>query len=371
MRFPARAAALAMLAVLMPAALPAVMMAQSSVEQAVRQLRDRDVPVHEVGCDLQLVGEGDAVRFDGRIACPPVDAGRRVGFLVTLFNPTDRDFPFARINLGCICVRAVCDGDLVPSGGALRFLLDYDLPKTGASRHHQLLVGFSNRENREAGSVIFEGELRGVLGIRSPGVLESTGVLSEWELPVVYSAPVDPGRLEVAMPESLRDLVGSVRVEGENATLVISGPESVLGNTGIAGDVVVRDPLLKVAATIRLTFVRQSVVQFSPQLLRFRREEGREGRYVSRALVRLKQKPVQDGEPESPNTLTGVSFDAGGFDLSIAASQLSGSVHCLNLTLQLEEEQIRSKVREFPVQWTIQTAGGQESFRSIAMLPED
>ena len=303
-----------------------------------------------------------------RIIGDPVQLGTRVRFNFKISNSGSEDFVFDRIDTGCGCLVMTCEKNVIPANGSeiVNAAADYFVQRSHAAEQYGFNVQFMLGKKPNC-SIHFTGQLEGVLSIPQVPTMESTGDFSEWRIPIITTKPVELNRLEIQLSESLKDLVARVEVVDNKGAIVVSGPTISLGLAGIVGEVKVRDPLLAIQASTRVSFLKRPAVRISPLVIRFTKADPEKEIFSANVLIQAVDKKSENGMDKVKNLIQSIECRADEHELQVSKTQINDQLYRVNLTFSPSIGQDLDE-SDFSIEWKVDSLSGVFEFSGIGSV---
>jgi hypothetical protein len=304
--------------------------------------------------------------FGCKLKGKPIPQGETRKYVLRLKNASDQVFEFDQIKVSCSCLKVLCSQTTVKSDESLEMTVEFVARKSRRSEFAFALDLFLRKEL--VGHVHVSGELANTLALNSPGIFESNGPVSSWDIPVVHSAPVDIGRVKVELGETLRDFVAELVQKKGQAVVQISAPETALGIAGVSGHVKIADPTLGVHDLVFVTFTKTPVVRVSPMLARFVEDQNHPGTYKATFLVQDQTiVPSESTDEKSDqqliveNQITSISCTSKVHRVQLEKKRIKDSLFRVNVRVNRSKDDSEWGT-DFDLFWEIKSLNGNLSF---------
>jgi hypothetical protein len=319
----------------------------------------------------------DSDGFSAIIKTKPIMIATKNRFILKIHNPGTRPLEFDEAGVGCNCLKVQFAANIIAPGETVEAVIEYASQRQN-TEDFVINVLFM-RAGEVKGSLSLTGGLEGLLVIQGASLLESNGVFSTWRIPILATPPIEIARLVLTMPSQLRDLEGRIEIEKGKPVIVVSGPEKSLGTEGtegIAGEILVEDPVLGIKASAQVTFVQRPKIRISPKIAFFSKpdksrdskevENRFEADFLVQAVASLPETEVEH-QTMPINVIRDIKCQAELGKLTYKSTKINDSLYRVKVCISSK----RDLPTECDLKWKIQTDDGIYSVSALALFPKE
>jgi hypothetical protein len=259
-------------------------------------------------------------------------AGKPVKARLELFNPTNQDFPIAKLTTSCGCLKLAALGDSIPAQGSVEFSLILDVPPQASTPNQ--VTHFTLYYDQADGFVVrLNYSLRELLAFSGKGFITKAppkSVTHLFEIPFVVTAPFSISELQVRVAPTLGDMKANL-IERNGATFV--GCNVGSGSAKRTGIIELVHPGSGKSASIMCIIEMEGEAQISPSIIRFVPDSERT-RWHATGLLKVHKsllKTKLDRNGSETIIEPSVRWSAEGWELQSALTQLTPEIYRFNL----------------------------------------